>query len=236
MQAYSVRRFPNKNKKVIFILGGWGNSLVLYLPLIKLFNSYGYYCIFYSFKKSCFTWEVVNTVNNFKTIKASVLNEITRLKKENYSSFSIFGTSLGSALAIFIANSSKDIARIILNLVGDDIAEIAWSWNVNRLWRLRFASFKKELIKKNMTRKKVKEIWQEIAPINNLTNFKNKKILVYLAKKDKIIPYGCGQKLIKEFKDRKLSFILCENNFFGHLSSAIYNLIRFNIYLNFLKN
>jgi esterase/lipase len=230
MQAYSLNKFPKNNQKVIFLLSGWGNKQIFFWPIAKFLQSKGFYCITLAFDKNFFSWDIKKTVKNFAFAKETILKEIKILKKQGYKQFYIFGTSLGSVLSIMIANNSKDVSKVILNLIGDDLAEIIWTWNK------AVPGFKKELIKNKITKKIVKEMWKELSPVNNLTNLKSKRFLIFLSKKDKIIPYEFGQRFLREMKKKELGFELYENNHLGHFGTATYNLLRSRTYLDFLKS
>jgi|SRR3989344_4001184 len=230
MQKYHVMEMGKNNKRVIFLLSGWYNKLWMFWLFSKILSLNGYYCITYAYDGDVFSPNTKATTKYFNEIKDEILLKITELKKSGYKDFSIFGTSLGTMLALMIANKSPDISRVVLNTTGIDVSEAVWGWDkVN-------VSFKKELLQQKLTLKQLKELWSEITPASNINNLKNKKILVYLSIKDEVIPFNLGKHLVSEFEDRHYDYTLITNNKLKHLYTGAYNLINARRYLSFLKN
>jgi len=217
------------NKKVIFLLAGWCNKLWMYWIFSKIIAMNGFYCITYAYDVDVLSPDTKKTLKHFSDLRDSILKKISKLKKEGYKEFSIFGTSLGSVISLMVANNSPEISKVILNAVGADLAETVWSWDKI------IPSFKDRLLKQGLTLSKLKKEWRKIAPINNIHNLKNKNILVYLSKKDEVIPFGLGKKLVREFDKKNYNYTLVVNNKLRHLNTCAYNLFKVNVYLNFLK-
>lgn len=129
-----------------------------------------------------------------------------------------------------VANESKDISKLILNTAGSDPAENVWVSKITN------GKFKSEIINKGYTLEKLQKAWRTITPINNIDNLKDKKILVYLSKKDKIIPFSIGMKFIQELDKRNYDYQLIVNTKLGHLQTAMFNSFRATVYLKFLEN
>lgn len=230
MQKYHVMEMGERNKKVIFLLAGWYNKLWMFWIFSKILAINGYYCITYAYDSDIFSPDTVKTTRHMKEIMNEILKKINQLKKEGYKDFSVFGTSLGSMIALMVANKSSEISRVILNTTGIDVAETVWGWdNLN-------SSFKKKLTQQGITLVKLKKIWKSITPANNISNLNKKKILIYLSEKDEVIPFTLGKRLIRRFDAMKYNYILVKNNKFKHLYTGAYNLFKVNVYLNFLKN
>ncbi len=229
MRKYHVMEMGQHNKRVIFLLAGWYNKLWMFWVFSKILSFNGFYCITYAYDGDIFSPNTEATTKHFNKIQDEILLKIIELKKRGYKDFSIFGTSLGSMLALMIADKSSDISKIILNTTGIDISEVVWGWVKVKI------PFKKELLKQNLTLKQLKVLWNDITPASNINNLKNKKILVYLSKKDEIIPFNLGQRLVNEFENKRYNYTLVTNNKLNHLFTGTYNLFNAGRYLSFLK-
>ena len=218
------------NKKVVFLLAGWHSKLWMYWLFSNILSFNGYHCITYAYDNEIFSPDTQKTVKHLNEIKEDILSKIKKLKKEGYNKFSIFGISLGSMLALMVADKSPDISKVILNTIGIDISETVWGWNKV------YPGFKKGLIEQNLTLNELKEIWSSITPANNIHNLKNKNILIYLSQKDEVIPVNLGNRLVAEFKKKNYEHNLVLNNYLKHSYTCIYNLINAGRYLMFLKN
>ncbi len=229
MKKYQVMRRGSGNEKVIFLMTGWHMSAWMYSLFSQVLASNNFYCITYGYDSNVFSPDIDKTNTQLKIIRDSVLEEIKKLKKEGYEEFSIFGTSLGSMISLMIADKSKDISKIILNTVGIDVAENVWDWDkLNPV-------FKNELLAQGLTIEKLKQKWKEITPAENINNLKGKKILVYLAEKDEIIPFKLGMRLINEFDKKNYDYKLIKNKKLNHFFTGLYNLSNPKVYLDFLK-
>lgn len=222
-------RMGKMNKKVIFLLAGWQNKLWMFRLFSKFLVLNGYHCITYAYDDDVLSPNTEKTIKHFNEVKEDILNKIKELKKAGYKSFSIIGISLGSVISLMVANKSPEISKIILNTTSIDLSETVWRWDkVN-------PSFKEGLTQQDLTLSRLKEIWRDITPANNISNLKDKKILVYLSEKDEVIPFSLGKRLIKKFGEKNYSYTLVTNSKLNHLFTGIYNMLNFRSYLNFLK-
>jgi hypothetical protein len=130
---------------------------------------------------------------------------------------------------MLVANESNDVKKIIFNTGGADIALNVWTSSITR------GKFKKEIINQGYTLESLREAWQSINPLDNMENLNDKKFLVYLAKKDKAIPFSNGMRVIYELRKKKCSYRLIVNTNFGHLLTGIYNSLNAKVYLEFLN-
>ncbi len=218
------------NKKVIFILNGWKGKAWQILPVARLLKLKGYNCVVYSYDNSILSPDIKLTRQNIIEVKNDVVRQVKLLHKQGKTKFIIIGNSLGSIIGVLAANESQLISKLILNSIGADIAETIWTWDsVND-------NFKKRLLRKQpVTLKELKREWEMISPIYHLDKLKNKQILVYLSKKDEIIPYKQGMKIVNEFKKRKYDVVLKTNINLNHYISCGLNYHNIIGYLSFLK-
>lgn len=229
MSKYQIKREGIGNRKVVFLMTGWHIRLWMYSLFSRILVKNNFYCITYAYDSDVFSPDIEKTNTQLKIIRDAVLDDIKRLKKEGYSDFSIFGTSLGSMISLMIADKSPEINRIILNTTGIDVVDNVWAWDkVNPV-------FKNALIAGGITIEKLRKQWREITPANNIDNLRGKKILVYLAENDEIIPYKLGMRLINEFDKKNYDYKLIKNKKLNHFFTGLYNLSNPKVYLDFLK-
>lgn len=221
----------DKNKsKVCIFLNGWEGKNWQIIPVAFLFKYIGYCSVIYSYDNNVLSPDISETVNNIIQVKKDVINQIRSLEYQGTNEFVIFGTSLGSLIGVLVANESKAVSKLILNSVGADFAETVWTWDAV------LNGFKKQLLKRHfVTLKKLKQEWMPISPIYNINNLKDRKLLIYLSKRDEIIPYEQGLSFSEALRKRGCNIILRTNINFNHLISCFFNLYNIFDYKNFLK-
>lgn len=229
MFSLQKKTYSARNDKVVLVLSGWGAKQWQMWFVGKLLQAHGYTAIIYTYDKSLLTPNVKQTVKNFKEVKNNALRTIATLSKKEQKNLVIFGTSIGSSLSLMIANESKEIKKIILNLVGSDIAQIVWSWDKV------IPGFKKDLLEDKVTFETLKNAWLELSPIHNLDNLKKKAILLYGAKHDEIIPFSQTEELIATGKEKRLNIETVINTTHNHRTSAIVHYLKYTVYVAFLQ-
>lgn len=231
MFNFRKKVFGKNNKKIIFLLCGWPGKIWHYHLTAKVLNLHGFQSIVYEYDDGVLSSSIKNTINNTTRIKKEVLKEIKILKNKGFQDFSIFGTSYGSIISFMITNESKDISKVIINLTGVDLAEVVWTWNKGK-----DGLVKKGIMNQNITLQQLKESWHHLSPINNLNNLNNRKILIYLAKKDEVIPYELQKRLFEELikvnKNVQIEYDFKHN----HFISAMFNLLNYKKYIKFLNH
>lgn len=229
MRKYHVIEMGKNNKKVIFLLAGWYNKPWMFWLFSQILSHNGWYCITYTYDGDVFSPNTKATSNYLCDIRDEVLLRINKLKNNGYMDFSVFGTSLGSIVALMVANQSPDITRVILNTTGVDVSEAVWGWEKENV------SFKQELLNQNLTLGELKRLWHEITPASNFNKLKNKKLLIYLSLRDEVIPFDLGERLVKEFEKRRYDYTLVTNTRLKHFYAGAYNLLNAGRYLTFLN-
>ena len=229
MKCFQTLEMGKHNKKVLFLLSGAYMNIRFFWVFTKIFELSGYYCVTYAYNKDVLSPDIGRTNISIQAISKDILARINRLKGSGYKSFSIFGTSLGSVMALIVADESPDISKIILNTVGVDMAETIWTWDSV------FPGFKKNILKQGIILPELKVMWQNITPINHINNLANKEILIYLSEKDEVIPINLGLQLIKAFDANNYKYTLIINKHLYHSFTCIYNLFNIKTYLKFLN-
>lgn len=232
MTIFETREYGKKNKKVIFILIGWRAKIWPLWIVTKILESNGYYCICYFYDNSILSPDI-KTVANVQLVKGDILDKISNLKKKGYTKFSIIAASFGTLIALLVSNESKDIKKVLLSTSGADPAATVWTWD--RVDRKVFKDFKEKLLQQNLTLQKLQKMWKPIIPLYHMDNLQDKKILVCLSKKDKIIPFSIGMELIHAFQKRNYDYKLIVNTRFGHFFTTVYYCLNVRMYLKFLS-
>ncbi|MBI3290312.1 alpha/beta hydrolase [Candidatus Microgenomates bacterium] len=219
-----------RNKRVVFLLTGWHNKIWEYWITAKTLQLNGFNCVTYEYDGDTLSPNTKQTVEKVTAIEEDILEKIKKLKERGHSEFAIFGTSLGSLIALMVGNRSPDVSKIILNTTGSDLAQTVWSWDkVNK-------GFKEKLIDEDLTLDRLEKIWRKITPINNVDNLKNKKLLIYLSEKDEIIPFVLGRELVEDLKKKNYDTTVIVNPYLDHFLTGAIDLFKANTYLKFLKS
>lgn len=226
---FQVGEHGTKNKKVLFILGGWKTKQLLYFIPAQILAWKGYRCIVYTYEPSVLSPDVPRTREALHVIQDDIIQRIKVLKEEGIDDFSIYGFSLGSVISCMVADKEPAISRVILNTTGVSLAAAVWSWDD------KMPGFKQSLIEQGYTLKKLEQEWYDLAPTNNVENFRDKQVLMYLAINDQVIPYTLGKQLAAQLRTQEVLLELITNKHGSHATAGMLNVYRVKRYLRFLQ-
>lgn len=229
MQNFHFAEYGKRNQPVVLLLGGWTYQPWLLGMFGRLLALNGFYCIAYTYDDDVFSPDYKKTVTNLLGIKDAILEHVQALKAGGRDTFYVFGTSLGTILATLVANESPDVTKVVLNTTGADVARSVWTWDAIKPW------FKNELLKRGITEKDLVEHWKPISPVYNIKNLKNKPVLVYLAQKDRTIPFDQGRVLVSKLDVLGAPYEVVINRHLGHAAAGLFNLAKAGRYVSFLK-
>lgn len=205
----------NNSKKVLFILPQWMGRMVFYKILLNKLKK-NYTIVFYRLPNRLLTDDPKEVIKYFKVAKKDVIETADTLVNQGYENFSIFGTSLSTIIALMVANSDNRFKKIILSLPGNDFAQCFWECK-----QLLVKTIRNKMQANNIGLIELKKYWKNLAPINNINNINKRKILVFLAKNDKVVFYKYGVELLRSMEKRKINFEFDINNVFGHYLSGL---------------
>ncbi|MFA5952974.1 MAG: YqiA/YcfP family alpha/beta fold hydrolase [Candidatus Pacearchaeota archaeon] len=199
---------PNSNK-TYFILSGWyessNHSKKFKKRIKKQKNSY----IFYQLSKDILSSRANQVKEYMKEIKNKIIKDLKNTKNEKI----IIGTSLGGIPSFMITNELR-VNKLILLMPSDSLAQGVWEG-------LRTQNIKKSFIKQGIKLKKLKILWKELEPQNNLKNLEKTKIIIFNSKSDLIIPYKRSYNLIKEMHKKRIYPKVYTNKNIGHYLTAL---------------
>lgn len=231
MNSFTKKTYGEKNSKIIIVFSSWPIKSWYLWFLGKLLAANNFKVIVYSLNRHIFQPNPVVIAKQYALIKEDAINSIKSLPKHQQNKISVMGISFGSQLAFMLANDLHSVAKIIANLSGADMAEIVWSWNNNAL-----NGFKNKLRRKGWTLQKLQKTWFDLSPIHNLDRLIRKKILLYGAEKDELIPYFQTQELIHALDERNIKYQTIVNIRHNHVISCLINILKFDTYLRFLNS
>jgi len=230
---FSVRKkiYGEKNYHVIIVFGGWGMKQWQLWLLGQLFATYHYKAIMYTYDPTILLGDPEQVVQRFLELEQDVLKTLGTLPKREQKNISMLGVSLGTIPAFMVANEIKSVKKLVINLSGSDLAEIVWGWNKGA-----GSLIKDRLLTQKVTLNELQKSWFGLSPIHNLAALPGKKVLLYLANQDKLIPFAYQQQLLQSLKDAQIQTEAIINTRHNHLVSMIINLLNFSVYIAFLRN
>lgn len=207
--------YKKDSKELYILLSPWGGHLYYNFFPRHLLMKNGFSVLEYEFPKAILSSNWKFTLDNFNIICDSVVKEIEKLKKGyGFQKIKIIGVSLGCVNACMCANNNQFIDEILLIIPGHCLAESMWQGISTQQIRWKYENQKISL-------KELKNHWRTLAPENNITNLKSKKVSIFLSKTDKVIPYYCGKKLLEKAKSLNYNLFYKINNNLGHYLTAL---------------
>lgn len=210
------KRFtPVKNSKILYVLfPGWGTKMRLNSIIKRKITKENNSLLEYFFDKGIFSSDIKRTVDCFKKIDREAQRDIEKIsKKYKIKEINFIGISLGTISAIISAKKIKNNQTILI-VGGSSLARIAWEG-------VRTKKIKEELKIQNISLKKLKKQWKTLEPEENIKKFKGKEIVLCIAKKDKVVPYELGKKLVEEILKNKIKLKLYKKKYVGHYITGI---------------
>jgi esterase/lipase len=226
--AFRVIEFGSGNKSVVFFFTILHSKIWLYRWPIKKLVQHGFTVVAYDYSgKLVLDGDIEKFITVTKEIEADVKKRIADYKEQAYKNFYCFGSSMGTILAIYCAANIKDLTKVIINTTYGSLAENVWTWRYLK-------RTKNKIIKNGLTMEKLETLLTEISPIPNAKKLKGKKVLLYLARHDEVLPFSQASKFKKALDEATVTYLYYENRSLKHIPSIIANLLRWKIYINFL--
>jgi hypothetical protein len=151
--------------------------------LIKRLYKKGYSCLYYYISGSVLSTDANETLNNFIQIRNEIRQDISKYKTEyNFERIDLISSSLGNISACLITNGNDDVNNLSLIVPGSCLASSLWN-------SIRTEGLRSEYEDQGMNETILKDLWNDLDPINNMDGWGNKNIFLAISKCDKVIPY-----------------------------------------------
>lgn len=216
------KRFNYKkdSKELFILIPPWGGTIKLNFFLRKYLLKNGYSLLEYEFPEAILSSNWKFTLSHFNKINNLIIEDIKKFKKKyKFEKINIVGISLGGVISCKIANNNLILNKMCLIVPGHCLAESMWKG-------ISTQNLKRNYQSQGITLKELKTYWKSLAPENNVSKLKVKKINIFLSKNDIVIPYYCGKILLTKMKSSHYNLLCQVNNSLGHYLTI------FSFYLN----
>lgn len=195
--------------KIVF--SGWGDGVpfVTRLLLRKL-NKKGFATLAYGFPREILAGQAKEVPSIFSFIQKTVQEDIDQLTDVyHFETIEVIGFSLGAVLASMVANGNEKINTVSLIVPGSSLAGSLWDG-------IRTQGLRKKYEKEGYTKTSLENLWQSLAPEENISHFEKKHVFIALSRADKVIPFMYGKNLIEVLSGKYSLLYVEENNNLGH--------------------
>lgn len=217
---FRLRECLIDSPKVIFIFTAMGTKLSWYRPSIRRLQKRGYSCILYDYpfamtskETSLERWRLF-----FEQIVADAQSRLHRLEQNGATHFYAYGISMGTLVANSFTRQTPEIHHVILNLTYGDVATNIWTFKGMR-------AAKRIFIRQGHNVDSLREQMTYADPIFNAKALRSKKVLLQLARRDRVLRYNQTVKTLEAFRAAKLDLTYRENKHLGHFMGGIKNMM-----------
>lgn len=204
-------------RRVVFFFPAGFTKLWQYRWTFRLLNRQGVSVVGFEHKwrEAIADFDMDDTVHLVEYINKRVGQKIS--EHGTALSYTVFGSSFGSVPALYAAKRHDAIDSVILNVPYGTMSNVLWHYKPGR-------SFLDKLKASGVTTEaKLHKLTQPIETQKDLHKLKNKKVVSFLARNDKIVLDG--QKLVDALQQEVPGVILHETQY-GHFWGGIENILR----------
>lgn len=196
--------------RVVFVFTAMGTKIGLYRLFVKALNKSGYSVITYDYPVSLVHEANFDTWNEFfSAIIADARQRLAFLQTQGTKHFYAYGVSMGTLLANKLARTSPEINHVVLNMTYGDVATNIWVSPATR-------KTKANLVKRGTPIDVLRQAVVPIDPIVNAQGLVGKKVLLHLAKRDRILDYKITRETKKAFEAAGVNMQYIESKYLGH--------------------
>ncbi len=216
--------------KVVFVFTGMLTKIWHYRLFIRRLNKAGYSVVIYDYPG-----RIVHDakLNEWQKLFEEVIKEaherLKVLKSKGGKHFYAYGYSMGTVFAQKLVQESPDIHHIILNFPYGDVAANIWA-------SPRTKRTRKSLRKQGVTLEELRIRVASFDPIVNANGLKAKKVLLHIAKRDRILNYPITRETKLAFEKAELDMQYIENKYLGHIAGGIKNMLAIKKIKNFYNS
>lgn len=218
-QIFRVREYPVDSDKVVFVFTAMGTKIGLYRLFVRRMNKKGYTCILYDYPlKIVHGGKLKEWKQLFDEVVGDAQKRLEKYRKKGVSGFFAYGVSMGTLFANKFTRDTVEIRHVVLNLTYGDIAQNIWTYRGVRKSKLN-------LISQGIDEAGLREAIEYVDPIANAGKLKNKKVLLYLSRADKVIVFEQTEYTKKAFEAAELDMEYVEHKRLGHFLGATKNML-----------
>lgn len=215
---FRVQERPVDSDRVVFVFTGMLTKIWQYNFFTKRLNEAGYSVVIYDYSNQLMhdadvdEWQVL-----VDALIDDVQLRIKKYKSAGKQFFYAYGFSMGTLLANKLTRETAEIKHVILNFTYGDVS--AHIWHSPATYKTR-----KSLRKKDISMEQLREYMAPLDPIVNAEGLKGKKVLLYLARRDRFLHYPFSIETKKAFERAGVDMHYKENKYLGHLVGGIKNM------------
>lgn len=231
MEPFQITRIWQNSyhlKRALLVFPHWGGESGPYQRFAQYFTKWQ--SVIYQCPDSLLTSDLAATLENFQALERAALKDVRRLQSFGVKQFTIYGVSLGTAIATRVADilaaSGLDVLPII-NGSGASFPFAVWNGRATREIRRQWDETGK-------TYQDVEAAWDEYSPINNLCHLHTSRILAFLSLRDEVIVPKNASRFAQELRTYRYAKVRL-NRFFGHHKSIVKNSLRILVARNALS-
>lgn len=226
---FSVQERLVLSSRLIFVFTGWGGKIPQYNYFIRQLNKNRYACIVYDYPNHiAMDGDLDEYRRMYDEVIADAQSRMTALKRSGFTHFSAYGYSLGTLIANKFCRDTPEITHLVLNLTYGDIARTVWTYKGVK-------KAKDNLIKRGHTEQSVRDFVAFADPVHNARDLKGKKVLLYLARNDRVLQHEFTQKTKEALELHGVDFLYIENKYLGHVLGGVKNMLNTNTLIDFLS-
>jgi acetyl esterase/lipase len=228
---FRVHEFGPASDQVVFLFCPFGiPAWQMALPLgpVWHYRRKGYQIICYDYPLSIANHSPQHTIMSLKAISADARHRIGSLPKRTR--VACWGTSLGTALAVYTAAHNRRVSHVILNLSYGDIAEhiihLPFMWLV-------LPHIKHNYITAAGGAAGLHRLFDPYSPLHLASRLGGKSVLLYLSRNDRIQHWEHTEQLPAKLRKAGARLTYYEHRWLGHYLGCLVNHIRANRYKDF---
>lgn len=219
-ENFRVQECLIDSPKVVFIFTAMATKIGWYRLSIRRLQRRGYSCIVYDYptamtrnEASLERWRLF-----FEQIVADAQSRLHRLEQNGATNFYAYGVSMGTLVANKLTRETAEIHHVVLNLTYGDVARNVWTfWGINEA--------KQVFMQQGLNEADLRKHLKYADPIVNAKGLQGKKVMLHLARRDRILPYTQTKKTLEAFQAARLDLTYKENKYLGHFFGAIKNMM-----------
>jgi pimeloyl-ACP methyl ester carboxylesterase len=234
-QDYRVKVYGRRGDKVVFLFCPFGTrSWQLLSPLLPIGRLVldGYQVVCYDFNTTRVTRSPQKSLAIVDEVLQDVKTRVKAYRAQGVQAFSSFGTSMGTLFASYTAAHVPEIQKVVLILPYGDIAEHVSSFA--GMWLLPKSRVQK-FVDAAGGEKALRKLVKGYSPIYNAKKLSKKRVLLYLALKDKVMEYKVSVKLKDSLEKFGTNVTTIENQNLSHYWAAAVDHYKGSVYMDFLK-